>query len=288
MSTITTAPFRTLDGAGNLRDNDVKAYYLEDLKRRVAVARVGGKLYAFDDIYEHCPLSAGLLTGTALMSQWDGSQFDVTTGRVLRGPATVPLVTYEVREQDGEIQAWVIGATTVVVAVFDSHDKVDAAVKALGKAGFDMKHLSVVGKDYHSEEQALGFYNAGDRVKFWGKRGAFWGGLWGVLFSSAFLVIPVVGHVIVLGALGSALVSGAAGAAVGGGLTALGAALYSIGIPRDSIVTYETALKADKFLLVVHGAPGEVLRARDLLGKLGAVSVDTHGASAKSDSEPPK
>jgi nitrite reductase/ring-hydroxylating ferredoxin subunit len=287
MSTTTTTPFRKLDGAGNLRDNDVKAYYLEDLKRRVAVARVGGKLYAFDDIYESCPLSAGLLTGTTLMSQWDGSQFDVTTGRVLRGPATVPLATYEVREQDGAIQAWVIAATTVVVAVFDSHDQVDAAVKALGKAGFDMKHLSVVGKDYHSEEQVVGFYNAGDRVKFWGKRGLFWGGLWGVLFSSAFLVIPVVGHVIVLGALGSALVSGAAGAAVGGGLTALGAAMYSIGIPRDSIVEYETALKADKFLLVVHGTPAEVLGARDLLGKLGAVSVDTHGTSvvsAKSDS----
>jgi hypothetical protein len=128
----------------------------------------------------------------------------------------------------------------------------------------------------------LGFYNAGDRVKFWGKLGAFWGGMWGLLFSSALLVIPVVGHVIVLGALASALVSGAAGAAVTGGLTALGAALYSIGIPTDSIVTYETALKADKFLLVVHGAPEEVLRARDLLGKLGAVSVDTHGASAAS------
>ena len=135
--------------------------------------------------------------------------------------------------------------------------------------------------------QVLGFYNAGDRVKFWGKLGAFWGGMWGLLFSSALLVIPVVGHVIVLGALASALVSGAAGAAVTGGLTALGAALYSIGIPTDSIVTYETALKADKFLLVVHGAPEEVLRARDLLGKLGAVSVDTHGTSvvsAKSDS----
>jgi nitrite reductase/ring-hydroxylating ferredoxin subunit len=282
MSTIMATPFRKLDGAGNLRDNDVKAYYLDDLKRRVAVARVGGKLYAFDDLYASCPLSSGLLTGTTLMSQWDGSQFDVATGRVLRGPATVPLVTYEAREQDGAIQVWVVAATTVVVAVFDTHVKVDAAVRALGKAGLDMKKLSVVGKDYHAEEQVVGFYNAGDRVKFWGRLGAFWGGMWGVLFSSAFLVIPVLGHVVVLGALATALLSGAAGAAVTGGLTALGAALYSIGIPRDSIVEYETALKADKFLLVVHGTPAEVVGARDVLGKLGAVSVDTHGASAAS------
>jgi 3-phenylpropionate/trans-cinnamate dioxygenase ferredoxin component len=70
----------------------------------VSVARVGGKLYAFDDIYEGCPLSGGLLTGTTLMSQHDGSQFDVTTGAVLRGPAKAALRTYEVREQNGKIQ----------------------------------------------------------------------------------------------------------------------------------------------------------------------------------------
>jgi 3-phenylpropionate/trans-cinnamate dioxygenase ferredoxin subunit len=99
-----TAAFRTLDSAGKLRDNDVNPYYLEDLKRRVSVARVGGKLFAFDDIYEGYPLSAGLLTGTTLMSQYDGSQFDVRTGAVLRGPATAALRTYDLREQDGKIQ----------------------------------------------------------------------------------------------------------------------------------------------------------------------------------------
>lgn len=100
----TTTEFRTLDDGGNLRDNDVNPYYLEDLKRRVAVARVGGGLYAFDDLYEGCPLSGGLLTGTTLMSQHDGSLFDVASGAVLRGPATAALRTYEVREQNGKIQ----------------------------------------------------------------------------------------------------------------------------------------------------------------------------------------
>jgi nitrite reductase/ring-hydroxylating ferredoxin subunit len=104
MSTTTATAFHTLGDAGKLRDNDVHPYYLEDLKRRVSVARVGGKLYAFDDIYEGCPLSAGLLTGTTLMSQYDGSQFDITSGAVLRGPAKTALKTYEVREQDGQIQ----------------------------------------------------------------------------------------------------------------------------------------------------------------------------------------
>jgi 3-phenylpropionate/trans-cinnamate dioxygenase ferredoxin subunit len=103
VDTITTE-IRTLDDAASLPDNYVNPYYLEDLKRRVAVARVGGKLFAFDDLYEGCPLSSGLLTGTTLMSQCDGSQFDVTSGAVLRGPAKAALKLYEADEQNGTIQ----------------------------------------------------------------------------------------------------------------------------------------------------------------------------------------
>ena len=96
--------FRTLDDASKLRENDVNPYYLENLKHRVSVARIGGELFAFDDIYEGYPLSGGLLTGMTLMSQYDGSQFDLKTGAVLRGPATAPLKMYDVREQDGKIK----------------------------------------------------------------------------------------------------------------------------------------------------------------------------------------
>jgi 3-phenylpropionate/trans-cinnamate dioxygenase ferredoxin component len=105
MST-STAEFRTLDRSDRLPEDYVNPYYLADLKRRVSVARAGGKLYAFDDLCTHeaCPLSSGLLTGTTIMCQCHGSQFDITTGAILRGPATEPLTTYEVCEVDGEIQ----------------------------------------------------------------------------------------------------------------------------------------------------------------------------------------
>jgi len=65
--------------------------------------------------------------------------------------------------------------------------------------GFDMKKLSIVGKDYHTEEHVIGFYNAGERMKVWGKRGTFWGTFWGMLLGSALFVIPGVGHLFVLG-----------------------------------------------------------------------------------------
>src|SRR5271168_1900511 len=130
-----------------------------------------------------------------------------------------------------------------VIAVFADHLQAEAAVKKLAEAHFEMKNLSVVGKGYHTDEKVVGFYNAGDRVKFWGTRGAFWGGLWGLFFGGLFLTIPVVGHVIVLGYLAGAALSAIEGAAVVGGLSALGATLYSIGIPKDSVVQYETALR---------------------------------------------
>ena len=152
-----------------------------------------------------------------------------------------------------------------VVGIYKTHTEAEAAVKELQKSGFDMKKLSVVGKDYHTEENVVGFYNAGDRMKFWGKLGAFWGGLWAILFGSAFFVIPGLGQLVVLGPLVMIIVGALEGALVTGGLTALGAGLYSIGIPKDSIIKYETALKSDKFLVIAHGSAGDVARAKSIL-----------------------
>jgi len=152
-----------------------------------------------------------------------------------------------------------------VVGIYKTHTEAEAAVKELQKSGFDMKKLSVVGKDYHTEENVVGFYNAGDRMKYWGKLGAFWGGLWAILFGSAFFVIPGLGQLVVLGPLVMIIVSALEGAVVTGGLTALGAGLYSIGIPKDSIVKYETALKSDKFLVIAHGSADDVAKAKSIL-----------------------
>src|SRR5580658_11165637 len=106
-----------------------------------------------------------------------------------------------------------------VVAVFANHDAAEAAVKKLAAAGLEMKNLSVVGKGYHTDEKVVGFYNMGDRVKFWGTRGAFWGGLWGLFFGGLFLAIHIVGHVVVLGYLAAIAVSAVESAVMVGGLS---------------------------------------------------------------------
>ena len=163
-----------------------------------------------------------------------------------------------------------------VVAIFNAHTEAEAAVKELQRAGFDMKKLSIVGKDYHSEENVVGYYNAGDRMKYWGKLGAFWGGLWGILFGAAFLWIPGIGPLVVAGPLVSAIIGGLEGAVAVGGLTALGAGLYSIGIPKDSVLKYETSLKSNKFLLVAHGTGEEVKKAKKILGTTSATEITIH------------
>ena len=162
------------------------------------------------------------------------------------------------------------------IAIFNSHHAAEEAVRHLQMEGFDMKKLSIVGKDYETEDQVVGFYNTGDRVKYWGKMGAFWGGLWGLLFGAALFWVPGIGLLTIGGPIVSWLVGALEGAVVVGGLSSLGAALYSIGIPRDSIVTYETALKAGKFLLVAHGTPDEVNRAKELLRASDAEHLTVH------------
>jgi len=169
-----------------------------------------------------------------------------------------------------------MGQNESVIAVFSDHREAEAALKKLSNAGVAIKNLSVVGKGYHSEEKVVGFYNAGDRIKFWGKRGAFWGSLWGIFIGGVSLTIPGVGHIMVFGYLAAIVVSAVEGAIMVGGLSALGAALYSAGIPKDSVIQYEQAVKADGFLVIVHGAAQELTLAKKILAVGNPSRLDIH------------
>ena len=168
---------------------------------------------------------------------------------------------------------------SATIAIYAQHIDAENAVKKLADEGVNMKQLSIIGKDYHTEEQVVGYYNTGDRVKAWGKTGAFWGGIWGILFGSAFFFIPGIGPVVMAGPLVATLVGGLEGAVAMGAFSALGAALASIGIPKDSIVQYETAIKTGGFVVVFHGAAAEVADVRAKLESIGGhKELDQHDA----------
>jgi hypothetical protein len=167
-----------------------------------------------------------------------------------------------------------------VVAVYDSHTAAEQAVAKLSADSFDITKVSIIGKDYHTEENVVGYYTAGDRMKSWGGLGAFWGGIWGLLFGAGFFLIPGIGPVLVAGPFLAALIGALESAAVVGGLSALAAGLVSLGIPKDSAVKYEAEIKADKYVLVVHGTPEELEQARAVLADTSPVSIEKHEAAA--------
>lgn len=163
----------------------------------------------------------------------------------------------------------------VTVAVCNTHSEAEKVVKDLNESGFNMKKLSIIGKDYHEEDKVIGFYNTGDRMANWGKAGAFWGGIWGLIFGAGLFLIPGVGPIVMAGPIVSFLIGAMEGAIVVGGLSALGGALFSIGIPKDSVLKFESALKADKYLVLATGTEEDIERAKNIM-ELTVADVTTH------------
>lgn len=168
-----------------------------------------------------------------------------------------------------------------VVAIYNTHTEAEAAIKELKRAAFNITKLSIVGKDYHTDEHVVGYYNTGDRMKYWGTLGAFWGSLWGMLLGAGFFAIPGIGPVLVAGPLLGWVLGALEGAVVTGGMTAIGAGLYSLGIPKDSVLKYEMALKSNKFILVAHGTADEAAQARTILHTTQPHALDTHTTVAE-------
>lgn len=129
-----------------------------------------------------------------------------------------------------------------VVGVFDSHIQAEAAANELERCRFDIKKLSIVGRDDHTGEPVVGQISSGDPMRCWGKQGALWGGIWG-------------------------------------GLGALGAALFTMGIPQDSILRYAAAVKTGRFVLIFYGAREETEKAGQILDRALASATCLHAES---------
>jgi hypothetical protein len=154
-------------------------------------------------------------------------------------------------------------------AILSNHLDVSNAIRELQRAGCELSRISVVGKDAHVDGRAVGYYNTGHRLNYWGTLGAFWGGLWGMLNGSAFFVIPGVGQVLVAGPLVASIVNGMEGEPTVPPQNALSAGLFHSKIHKDRLAIYETAVRGSKFVIFAHGAPFETFVASKVLTNLG-------------------
>jgi hypothetical protein len=157
----------------------------------------------------------------------------------------------------------------LLAAVYNAHQGAEKAVKELQTSGFDMKKLSIVGKSPRVEEHTVEFDSMGDRTRSESKTGVsaagFWGGISGVLLGAAMFAIPGVGPVRAAGPVVAWIAGVLESAVVVGGLGVIGAGLYRIGLPKNSVLEYELALKADRYLLLIHGTPEEAAKANEIL-----------------------
>jgi uncharacterized membrane protein len=167
--------------------------------------------------------------------------------------------------------------THSIVASFPSHTEAENVVLELQKEGFDMQKLSIIGKDYRTNENVRGFLTWKDTAQAGAAGGAYWGsfvgGLFGILAGAGVLFIPGMAPIVIAGPitgllagwLEGSIIGGAAVGAIGG----LSGALFGLGIPKDEVLKYETRIQAGQFVLLVTGSEIDVSQAKTMLDKIG-------------------
>ena len=155
------------------------------------------------------------------------------------------------------------------IAVFDDSHAALAALHTLKDAGFDKDKVSVIGKGVKETKEVHGWVPQGSKAGSFGAWGALWGALSGWLLLG-FVWLPGIGWVAAAGWLASTIL----GAGIGAGL----GALTGLAVPEDEVPVYENDLKAERYLVVVHGTPAEVEKAHTLLAAAGPVRVSAYAA----------
>jgi len=151
------------------------------------------------------------------------------------------------------------------VLLYSNHKNLEQDVNALQTRSFDMKAVSIVGKVQQHEIHATGLYITGGQIRYQGNQDSFWNALWIRLSGAGFFLLPDLGVLLAAGPIAHLLTNEYAGIDVGSGLSVLGQAFSSIGIPVDSIRQYEESVNSEKLMLIIHGLHSDVEFACQLL-----------------------
>jgi hypothetical protein len=166
------------------------------------------------------------------------------------------------------------------VAVYETLEQSERAVRQLDQGGYPIKQVSLVAQNLETEKEVHGFITAGDVAKQGAGTGAWVGGIFGLLMGGAVLFVPGVGPLVVVGSLAAALLGAAEGGAVGATAGGLLGALAGWGVSKEHVIKYEDHIKSGQYLVVAHGNAEEVERARTILGGTSPVELTQHAQTS--------
>ncbi len=168
----------------------------------------------------------------------------------------------------------------LVVGIYANQARAQQLVEKLIHEDFPMDQISLLSRVGGAGDDMLGvtYHDTGERMKAWGKHGAFWGAIWGLLAgASGMFVLPGLGPLLVAGPIVEALGAAIAGAAVAGGTMAgaaavshLASALHRMGIPEDELQQIESAIQAGQYVVILHCAPAQSEKQARTLAWAGA------------------
>lgn len=171
-----------------------------------------------------------------------------------------------------------VAPTQAVVASYQSHADAEAAVRRLSAGGVPINSISIIGRNFETHEDIVGFYRPADAALAGAGEGAWFGGLFGLMIGAmGFFVLPIIGGIMVIGPL-AGMIAGAIG---GAGVGALIAGLVAVGIPKDQALKYQERLQAGEFLVVVHGSLTETARANEIFHGTSQIHLQTHVATTE-------
>ncbi len=159
------------------------------------------------------------------------------------------------------------------VAVYKTRDQAEGAIRFLGSCGHEVKHVSIVSRNFSTEDRPMSYGDLSSMTSSWEKLCAT-DRARGLLFGSAMLFVPGLNTIM----FGGWLVNLLEGAVAGGDMVALRVALEGIGVPQHSLQKYEQALELGRFLIFAHGTERDVKRAHSALANTPAVSIDSFTA----------
>jgi hypothetical protein len=201
-------------------------------------------------------------------------------GRPRNAPNSRPSAARSIAQQEKQTGGMSMTRSNGTVAVYESLEEAERAVRRLDEHGFPVANISIVARDLTSERDVRGFVSAKDVAWQGAGLGGWIGGAFGLLLGAAFVWIPGFGPLLVAGPIAAMILGGIEGAAVGVAGGGLLGGLIGLGMSGRHILKYEDHIRGGRYLVIASGTSAEVSQAESILRGGTHIALDQYGSEA--------